>query len=88
MKLGFTKKFDKQISKLNSQKLKDEVASIIEEAEKASNFSGIKNVKKLSGFKYHYRIKLGNYRIGLFLNGDILEFAAFDDRKDIYKHFP
>lgn len=88
MKLAFTKKFNKQVAKITSKELADEIIAVITEAESAVTISNISNIKKLSGYKFYYRIRIGDYRIGLFLNGDILEFAAFDHRKDIYKHFP
>jgi mRNA interferase RelE/StbE len=62
--------------------------SIITEVENASNFTQIKNLKKLTGFRNFYRIKMGDYRIGLQIEKDTVVFAAFAHRKDIYKHFP
>lgn len=88
MKLTFTKKFNKQVAKIASKELAEEIIAVITEAENAAIISEISNIKKLSGFKLYYRIRIGDYRIGLFLNGDTLEFAAFDHRKDTYKHFP
>jgi mRNA interferase RelE/StbE len=88
MNLFFAAKFDKQVSKIKSQKLINEIHQIIELAEKAHSISDLKNVKKLTGYKNHFRIRLGDYRIGLFLNETGLEFSAFDHRKDIYKYFP
>jgi mRNA interferase RelE/StbE len=88
MKLAFTKKFLKQIEKIYSQKLKEQVAGIISDAEQADSISEIEGIKKLSGFRFYYRIRIGDYRIGLYLNKDVLEFAAFDHRKDIYRYFP
>ena len=35
-----------------------------------------------------YRLKLGDYRIGLALENDIVVFVRFLDRKDIHKYFP
>lgn len=88
MKIRFTSKFEKQVSKINSPKLKQDILSIIQQAENAGSVHELKNLKKLIGYKSHFRIRLGDYRIGLFLDNDILEFAAFDNRKDIYKYFP
>ena len=88
MKLLFTTKFLKQISKFKNRKLADDILKTITEAEKAALIQDINNIKKLSGHKFHYRIRICDYRIGLYLNKDVLEFTAFDHRKDIYKHFP
>jgi len=50
--------------------------------------SDIKHLKKLKGAKNSFRIKLDNYRIGLKIENDVVIFAAFDHRSDIYKYFP
>ena len=88
MKLAFTRKFDKQVGKISNKKLSEKIMRIINEAENADSIKDLKNLKKLAGYKFHYRIRLGDYRIGLYLNDDTLEFAAFDYHKDIYKYFP
>lgn len=43
---------------------------------------------KLEGYKIAYRIKLGDYRIGVFIEDETIEFVRFVHRKDIYKKFP
>ncbi len=48
----------------------------------------IPNLKKLKGHPCAYRIKLGNYRLGLFLETDTMILVRLQHRKDIYKKFP
>jgi mRNA interferase RelE/StbE len=88
MKVIFKKSFLKAISKLPDQRLKLKIAGIIENTEKASTLLELKNVSKMKGFDDIYRIRLGQYRIGIKLEDDILFFVAFAHRKDIYKLFP
>ncbi|MEI8202294.1 MAG: type II toxin-antitoxin system RelE/ParE family toxin [Bacteroidota bacterium] len=57
-------------------------------AEKADGIKDIKGLKKLTGYKNTYRIKMGDYRIGVFIENGIIEFARIAHRKDIYKVFP
>ena len=64
------------------------VGSIIGQAIAASDLIGFNGLKKLSGTKNSYRIRLGNYRIGIIWEDNIVTFAAFDHRADIYKYFP
>jgi len=35
-----------------------------------------------------YRIRIQNYRVGIFQEGETVEFARILPRKDIYKYFP
>ncbi len=88
MKLVFTNKFLKQVSRLKDKKLAQEIEVIIEATEIANSLSEIKNLKKLKGHKDFYRIRVGDYRIGIQFKNNEFTFAAIDNRKDIYKYFP
>ncbi len=48
----------------------------------------IKNLKKLKGSVGHYRIKIGDFRLGLAISGSTIEFIRCLHRKDVYKFFP
>jgi mRNA interferase RelE/StbE len=48
----------------------------------------IPHLKKLQGFKSVYRIRIGDYRIGIFIDGNTVQFVRVLNRKDIYKYFP
>jgi mRNA interferase RelE/StbE len=71
---------------LNS--VRKSIAAIIDEAKAAKSLSQIKNLKKLKGFKSAYRIRMGDYRIGVFVDGDVIEFARVLNRREIYRFFP
>ena len=88
MKTEFLKQFHKDLDKITLIKIKNDVVNIIINVELATNISEIKDIKKLSGYKNAYRIKTGNYRIGVFIENNVVEFARFTHRKDIYKIFP
>ena len=45
------------------------------------------DAKKLKGRKA-WRIRVGDYRIGIVLAGQTATFVRFLNRKDIYKYFP
>ncbi len=88
MKTEFLKQFYKDLDKLSLQSIKDKAAKAILNVEEAKKLSEIKGLKKLSGYKSAYRIKMGDFRIGLYIENDIVEFARIVHRKDIYKIFP
>lgn len=58
------------------------------EVEGASDLRFIRNLKKLSGSKIAYRIRIGDYRIAFYYEKGIIQFARIAHRKDIYKVFP
>jgi len=87
MNVEFLEKFYKDLNKLQTP-VKLAVAKVIEKIEKANSISDIQNIKKLSGHKSAYRIRIGDYRIGIFVTNHSLEFARVVHRKDIYDVFP
>lgn len=88
MKTLFLSQFEKDIEKIRLQVVKDDIANAIEHVEQADGLYALTNLKKLKGFKTAYRIRIGDYRIGVFIDGDTVEFARVVHRKDIYKLFP
>ena len=88
MKVDFKKSFLKEIKKLRNKSLKDDIAAYILQVESSQNLSQIKNLKKLTGYDLYYRIRVGNYRIGLKVEDEIVYFVVFEHRKDIYRKFP
>jgi len=42
----------------------------------------------MKGHHYAYRIRVGDYRIGLFFENGLTTFAYLAHRKDIYNRFP
>ncbi|MDD3740267.1 MAG: type II toxin-antitoxin system RelE/ParE family toxin [Bacteroidales bacterium] len=88
MKTEFLSRFYKDLDKLPSQSVKNDVFNAIINVEKSLKISQISNIKKLTGYSFSYRIRIGNYRIGVFIENDIVQFARVLHRKDIYKAFP
>lgn len=88
MQIEITRKFQKQVSNWKNNKTKAEIKSVIEKIIQANSISEIRNIKKLKGHKNIFRIRIGDYRIGIAVRTNLVIFAAFDHRSDIYKYFP
>ena len=88
MKVEFLARFNKDVEKLDNQKIKNNLISIISELESAQKLNEIKNLKKLKGYRNAYRIKIGDYRFGFYFEDNIILCARIAHRKDIYKLFP
>jgi mRNA interferase RelE/StbE len=78
MKVEFKKSFLKEIQNLRNQKLKDSVFNAIINVEESNNISGIKNLKSLTGFREFYRIRIGEYRIGLKIESEVVYFVTIE----------
>lgn len=88
MKTEFKASFARDLKVVRDKVLLDRVAEAIEAVEKASSLTQLINLKKLRGHKNYFRMRVGDYRIGVALEGDALVFVRLLNRKDIYKYFP
>ncbi|MBE9047399.1 type II toxin-antitoxin system RelE/ParE family toxin [Pleurocapsales cyanobacterium LEGE 10410] len=90
MKTEFKDSFLKDIRSIKDKKLLSRLEQFILVVESVDNLSQIPNLKKLKGQKnkVYYRSRIGNYRVGLIINQDIVVFVRFLDRKEIYRYFP
>ena len=68
--------------------LRERVRQTIERVEEAQTLQEIGNVKRLRGGERYYRIRVGDYRLGLMLEGDTVIFVRLLHRKDVYRYFP
>jgi mRNA-degrading endonuclease RelE of RelBE toxin-antitoxin system len=88
MKVIFLKEFSKDLDSISLKSIKLSLKRVIERMEDADALSKIPNTKKLQGHKTAYRTRIGDYRLGFFFEDEIILFARFVHRKDIYKLFP
>ena len=88
MQIVFLSKFFKDLSKINQPKVLADIEKAIIQVENVKTTIDINQLKKLKGYKSAFRIKVRDYRIGLFIENDVIEFARILHRKDIYNLFP
>jgi len=91
MNIDFKPAFLRSIKKIIDPELKEAIALSIKSVVDAQTINDIPKLKKLKGKKkkpIYYRIKIDIYRIGLTIENDLVTFAVFKHRKDIYKNFP
>ena len=87
MKVTFRRSFLKNFRRVDKS-LGRRVEQIIDEVEQATSLQDIHNLKRLSGKGPYYRIRIGDYRIGLKMEGGVVEFLRLLHRKDMYRYFP
>jgi mRNA interferase RelE/StbE len=88
MIIDYKASFLRDIKKLKDKKQAAILKEIISEIQSAKNYSEIKNIRKIEGSPNHYRIKTGDYRVGVVLTDDTLILVRFLNRKEIYRYFP
>ncbi|MCX6207003.1 MAG: type II toxin-antitoxin system RelE/ParE family toxin [Bacteroidetes bacterium] len=87
MNIEIRRSFEKDALKLpvTAQTLLGKVLDNLSRVEKLSELT---SCKKLTGFKNAYRIRMGEYRIGLIFENGTIELVRILGRKEIYKYFP
>jgi mRNA interferase RelE/StbE len=88
MTIKIDRSFEKDTNNIKDKALIKKVISCIEDVKNASSIIQIKEIKKLKGYKGYYRIRIGDYRVGLEVENDVVIFERFLHRKEIYKFFP
>lgn len=88
MQVIYLKSLEKDLKKIKDKKLLKSLADVFINIEEVDTLFEVSNVKKLSGHTEVYRIRVGNYRLGIFYSEDTITIARFLKRNDIYKVFP
>ena len=88
MQVLFNKKFLKDLADIPTKTRSTIETLVFTEIPAYTSVAEIKNLKKLKGYIHYYRIRIGDYRIGLRINNDELSFERILHRKEIYKIFP
>ncbi len=88
MIIKIDKSFVKDVEKINSSSINEKLSRIILGIQKVARVSEISNLKKLHGTKNYYRIRMGDYRIGIIIFKEEVQLIRILHRKDIYRFFP
>ncbi|MEW5988863.1 MAG: type II toxin-antitoxin system RelE/ParE family toxin [Chloroflexota bacterium] len=88
MNVVFRRSFARDLKQIRDKALLKRVREIIEQVEQANVLGELSNVKKLEGSDLYFRIRVGDYRLGLLIEGDTVTFVRFLHRKDVYRYFP
>lgn len=84
----YEKSFLKDLKKRNDKALKKRVQQILLDIKLANNRSELSNLERLKGHPVAYKIRVGDYRLGLFIENETVFFSRFLHRKEVYKKFP
>ncbi|MBW4689289.1 MAG: type II toxin-antitoxin system RelE/ParE family toxin [Komarekiella atlantica HA4396-MV6] len=89
MNCEYMPSFIKDLKALKSTPVFESVKSLVfDEIPSYSSLDEISNLKKLKDADSTYRIRVGDYRVGFTVVGDIVTFVRVLHRKDIYCYFP
>jgi mRNA interferase RelE/StbE len=89
VKVDFKESFLRDAKKIRDKTLLAQIKTVIEQVEQAATLQDVGRLKRLSGSSSsYYRIRVGDYRIGLSVESDVVIFVWCLNRKEIYRYFP
>jgi mRNA interferase RelE/StbE len=88
VRIAFEASFAWDLKRVKDEQLLRRVEQVIGEIKAATELSDIKRLSKLKGHDTFYRIRLGDYRIGIEVLEDKVILVRILHRKDIYRYFP
>lgn len=88
MELEYEVGFRRDLRRLRNAALRVRVERTIADLEAASAITAISGVESIRGHSGYYRIRIGDYRLGMAVEGEALVLVRFLHRRDIYRSFP
>jgi mRNA interferase RelE/StbE len=86
MKILIDRSFERDAKRLPID-IQQRVKKLIEQLQISETTSDLK-AEKLAGAQNAYKIRMGDYRIGFYKEGDNLILSRILNRKEIYRYFP
>jgi mRNA interferase RelE/StbE len=89
VKFRVEKSFDRDVGRIKDKKVLRKLRTFISMIENADTIHEITHIKKIEGYESYYRMKVGDYRLGMeMVSNKEVVLIRFLHRKDIYRYFP
>lgn len=89
MNTAFRKSFRRDLKSLKkNREMLGRIREKIQDVEEADALEDLPGIKKLRGGDDFYRIRVGDYRIGLAVEDGLVVFVRCLHRREIYRYFP
>ncbi len=88
MNARFKASFGKDLKNIKNPDVLARIKDAIEGVEAAQTLQDVAGLKKLKGGGNTFRLRIGEFRIGILLEKDSVVFVRCLNRKEIYRYFP
>ena len=88
MNVRFQASFARDLRALKDKALLERIKELIANIEAAQSLAEVPNLKKLHGSSGYYRIRIGDYRVGLATEEGVIVFVRVLHRREVYRYFP
>ena len=79
---------NRDLARIRNPDLSRRIESIIDDLKAASTITEVRGIRRMTGAERHYRIGIGDYRLGVSVEGDVVTLLRFAHRREIYRVFP
>ena len=88
MNIAVNRSFRRDVRRVKDSESLAQLQNVIDQARRAADIRQLRQIKKIKGGDNYYRIRVGDYRLGISVKGDTVTFIRFLHRRDIYRRFP
>jgi mRNA interferase RelE/StbE len=88
MEVEYHKSFERDLRRVRDRNLLARIEAVLFELEGSESLDPIPNVKVMKGHPDYFRIRIGDYRLGLKRIDSGVKIIRFLSRGDIYRKFP
>jgi mRNA interferase RelE/StbE len=88
VRFRLNKQVEKDLRKINNQRLLIRLREFLEKVKEASSINELSGIKKIKGERVYYRYRAGDYRIGFKIEDNEILILKVAHRKEIYRYFP
>ena len=87
MKLEYRAAFARDLRRARNLELLRRLDRILNELKAASTIEEVRGVRRMVGRSNSFRIRVGSYRLGITVEGDVVTLVRFLPRDEVYRHF-
>ena len=87
MKLEYKAAFALDLRRARNLELLRRLDRILDELKAASTIEEVRGVRRMVGRSNSFRIRVGSYRLGITVEGDVVTLVRFLPRDEVYRHF-
>ena len=88
MEIRYGAGFNRDLARIRNPDLSRRIGRVIEDLKAASTITEARGIRRMTGAEHHYRIRMGDYRLGVSVQEDGVTLLRFAHRREIYRVFP
>ena len=89
MEVQYRQSFLRDLKKLKGQSVYQRIYELaFVKLSEIDTLRDVSSVKSMKGYPNRYRIRIGNYRIGIEIQGNNVEVMRVLHRREFYRYFP